>query len=156
MSTQLPMSMETHPDILELRDRAERVVATPRAQAVEALAILAGLFLAASPWVVGYNTAFSTLAITNLIVGLAYTVLMAGFGSAYERTHARAWAASLLGIWTVVAPWAINGGAHVRRTILTNTITGGVMLCLGMAAVAMTVTLGSGMLRRRGSAPSGG
>ena len=155
MSTQLPMSMESHPDILELRDRAERAAATPRAQAVEALAMLAGLFLACSPWVVGYNTAFSTLTVTNLIVGLAYTVLMAGFGSAYERTHARAWAASLLGIWTVIAPWAINGGAHVRRTILTNTITGGVMFCLGLAAVALTVSVGSTMLRRR-SAASGG
>lgn len=155
MSTQLPMSMESHPDILELRDRAERVAATPRAQAVEALAMLAGLFLAVSPWVVGYSGLFTTLTVTNLIVGLAYTVLMAGFGSAYERTHARAWAASLIGIWTVIAPWAINGGAHVRRTILTNTITGGVMACLGMAAIGMVLTLGTTRLRR-GARASGG
>ncbi|WP_441249266.1 SPW repeat protein [Kitasatospora sp. McL0602] len=147
MSTQLPMSMEHHPDIIELRDRAERAVSTPRAQAVEALAISAGLFLAVSPWVVGY-TAFSTLTVCNLILGLAYTVLMAGYGSAYERTHARAWAATLIGAWTVIAPWAINGGAHVRRTILTNTITGGVMVCLAMAAVGMTMTM-AGLRRSR-------
>ncbi|MER5636775.1 SPW repeat protein [Kitasatospora sp. NPDC002227] len=140
MSTQLPMSMEHHPDIVELRERYERASVTPRAQAVEALSISAGLFLAISPWVVGYTT-FSALTVCNLILGLGYAGLMAGYGSAFERTHARAWACTLIGAFTVIAPWAINGGAHVRRTILTNCITGGVMVCLALAAFGMTMTL---------------
>lgn len=141
MSSQLPTSMEHHPDIMELRDRSERAASTPRGQAVEALAVGAGLFLAISPWVVGFNSDFSRLAVCNLVLGLAYTVMMAGFGTAFERTHARAWAATMIGLFTIVAPWAINGGAHVRRTILTNTITGGVMTCLALAAVAGTITV---------------
>ena len=136
MSTELPTSMEHHPDIIEMRERAERAASKPLAQAVEALAVAAGLFLAISPWVVGFNTSFSRLAVCNLILGIAYTAMMAGYGSAFERTHARAWAATLIGIFTVIAPWVINGGAHVRRTILTNVITGGLMTCLALAAVA--------------------
>ncbi|GAA0690463.1 SPW repeat protein [Kitasatospora atroaurantiaca] len=149
MSTQLPMSMEHHPDILELREHAERVTATPLAQGVETLAVLAGLFCAISPWVVGF-TGFSALTVNNLVLGLAFTVLMGGFGSAFERTHARAWAASLIGVWMIIAPWATVGDEAIRRTILTNCITGGLMTCLGLAAVAM-VLAGPGMrLGKRG------
>ncbi|MBB4945840.1 hypothetical protein F4556_001375 [Kitasatospora gansuensis] len=150
MSTQLPMSMEHHPDILEMREQYERVVSTPRAQAVEALAMLAGLFLAVSPWVIGFSGT-SGLTVNNLILGLAFTVLMAGYGSAYERTHARAWAATLIGAWTIMAPWLVSGPDAVRRTILTNVITGGLMFCLGMAAVGMAAGLTGRGMRRSGS-----
>ncbi|WP_405021559.1 SPW repeat protein [Kitasatospora sp. NBC_00070] len=142
--------MEHHPDILEMREQYERVVSTPRAQAVEALAMLSGLFLAVSPWVVGFS-GFSGLTVSNLILGLAFTVLMAGYGSAYERTHARAWAATLIGAWTILAPWVVAGTDAIRRTILTNVITGGLMVCLGMAAVGMAAGLAGRGLRRGGS-----
>ncbi|BFV56197.1 hypothetical protein KCMC57_up13010 [Kitasatospora sp. CMC57] len=157
MSTQLPMSMEHHPDILELREQYERVVSTPLAQAVEALAMLSGLFLAVSPWVVGFS-GFSGLTASNLILGLAFTALMAGYGSAYERTHARAWAATLIGAWTIIAPWAVAGSESVRRTILTNVITGGLMVCLGLAAAGMAAGLtgrGTRRTRSRGMAAEG-
>ncbi len=150
MSTQLPMSMETHPDIVAMRDHYERVVSTPRAQAVEALAMLAGLFLAISAWVVGFSGT-SGLTVSNLILGLAFAVLMAGYGSAYERTHARAWAATLIGAWTILAPWVVSGPDAVSRTILTNVITGGLMVCLGMAAVGMAAGLAERGMRRSGS-----
>ncbi|MFI5529599.1 SPW repeat protein [Kitasatospora sp. NPDC051853] len=150
MSTQLPMSMEHHPDILEIRDHYERIVSTPRAQAVEALAVAAGLFLAISPWVVGFS-GFSGLTVSNLVLGLAFAALMAGYGSGYERTHARAWAATMIGAWTVIAPWAAAGTDAVRRTVLTNVITGGLMVCLGMAAVSMA----AGLMSRRGMASGG-
>lgn len=150
VSTQAPTGMEHHPDIMELRERYEAVSVTPRAQAVEALAIGAGLFLAISPWVVGY-TGFTTLTVCNLVLGVAYAFLMGGFGSAFERTHARAWTATLIGLWTVIAPWAINGGAHIRRTILTNTITGAVMVLLAMAAIGTTMTLVASRRRPRGN-----
>ncbi|MFB7667711.1 SPW repeat protein [Kitasatospora sp. NPDC056138] len=148
MSTQLPMGMEHHPDILEMREQYERVAATPRAQGVEALAMLAGLFLAVSPWVVGF-TGLSALTVNNLVLGLAYTVLISGFGSAYERTHARAWAATAIGIWTIIAPWATAGNESIRRTILTNVITGGLMTCLALAAIGGALALAGPMAARR-------
>ena len=80
------LSMQRHPDIMALREQSEQAAASPMAQAVEALSVLSGLYLAASPWIVGFS-GFTTLSVNNLITGLALTVLAIGFGSAYERTH---------------------------------------------------------------------
>ena len=127
-------NIEKHPDLLELRARFERAASRPSVQSAEALGILTGLYLAASPWIAGFN-GFSTLAVNNLITGLGYALLMAGFGSAYQRTHAMTWAATLIGVWTVITPWAVAGSVHTTRTITSNCITGAVATLLGLAIV---------------------
>ena len=129
-------NIEQHPDLVELRARYERGATRSGVQGAEALGILTGLYLAASPWIAGFNH-FSTLSVNNLITGIGYTMLMAGFGSAYERTHAMAWAATLLGVWTCVTPWAVAGNVHTTRTIVSNCVTGGVMVLLGLMVVSM-------------------
>ncbi|MGK5693811.1 SPW repeat protein [Streptomyces sp. URMC 128] len=133
--------MESHPDIVEMRQRhtlAERAATTPRAQAIEALALLTGLYLAASPWITGFpGGTFSRLAINNLIVGIGYALLMSGgFGRAYDRTHSMAWAACGLGAWTIIAPWVVAGNVDTTRTITNNVITGVIALLLALAASA--------------------
>jgi hypothetical protein len=134
--------METHPDIIDMRARhemAERAASTPRAQAVEALALLTGVYLAASPWIAGFNN-LSALAVNNLIVGIAYALLMSGgFGRAYERTHSMAWAACALSVWTIVAPWVVAGDVSTTRTIVNNIIVGviGLLLAVAHSAAAM-------------------
>jgi len=134
-------TMETHPDLIEMRQRhdlAEQAATTPRAQAIETLALLTGLYLAASPWIVGFPGGnFSRLAITNLITGLGYALLMSGgFGRAYDRTHSMAWAACALGVWTVIAPWVVAGNVDTTRTVVNNVITGLIALLLALAASA--------------------
>ncbi|MGW6983333.1 SPW repeat protein [Streptomyces sp. NPDC054932] len=129
-------SIEHHPDLAEMRTRFERVTSTPRAQAVEALALVTGLYLAASPWIAGFSD-LTPLAINNLIAGLAFCLCMGGLGSAYERTHAMAWTAVALGAWTIIAPWAIAGEMDTTRTVVSNVIAGGVALCLGLAMAGM-------------------
>ncbi|KOG55913.1 MULTISPECIES: SPW repeat protein [Streptomyces] len=129
-------SIEHHPDLAEMRTRFERVTSTPRAQAVEALALITGLYLAASPWIAGFSD-LTPLAINNLIAGLAFCLCMSGLGSAYERTHAMAWTAVALGAWTIIAPWAIAGEMDTTRTVVSNVIAGGLALCLGLAMAAM-------------------
>jgi hypothetical protein len=142
--------METHPDILAMRNRhevAERATTTPRAQAIETMALITGLYLAASPWIAGFND-LPTLAVNNLIVGIAYALLMSGgFGRAYERTHSMAWAACALGAWTIIAPWAVAGDVSTTRTVVNNVIVGIVALLLALAASAVS---------RPGRAPGGG
>ncbi|WP_225830721.1 SPW repeat protein [Streptomyces sp. NK08204] len=128
--------METHPDIVAMRQRhelAERATSTPRAQAIETFALLTGVYLAASPWVAGFS-GLSTLAVTNLIVGVAYALLSGGFGRAYERTHSMAWAACALGLWTIIAPWVVAGNVSTTRTVVNNVIVGAIALLLGVAA----------------------
>ena len=129
-------TMESHPDILEMRERhtrAERAVTTQQGQAVEALALVTGLYLAASPWIAGFGGS-TNLAVNNLITGAAYALLLGGFGQAYERTHARAWAAAVIGVWTIIAPWVVAGNVDTTRTIVNNVIVGCVALLLAMAA----------------------
>ncbi|MBS2964621.1 SPW repeat protein [Actinocrinis puniceicyclus] len=126
--------IEQHPDLLEMRARFERATTTPTVQGAEALGILTGLYLAASPWIAGFN-GLSTLAVNNLITGIGFALLMAGFGSAYQRTHAMAWAATVIGLWTVISPWAVAGSVHTTRTITSNCITGGVATLLGLVVV---------------------
>src|SRR5579875_1814311 len=113
--------IEHHPDLPELRARFERVAARPSVQGAEALGIVVGLYLAASAWIVGFN-GLSTLTVANLVAGIGYAMLMAGFGSAYQRTHAMAWAAVLIGLWTVVAPWVVAGSVHTTRTVTSNCV----------------------------------
>lgn len=138
MSDRTHDTMESHPDVQEMRERharAERAATTQQGQAVEALALITGLYLAASPWIAGFND-FSTLAVNNLITGIAYALLLSGFGHAYERTHARAWAGVLLGAWTIVAPWVVAGNVDTTRTIVNNIIVGVIALLLALAASA--------------------
>ncbi|HSY00258.1 MAG TPA: SPW repeat protein, partial [Streptomyces sp.] len=88
MTDRTQTTLESHPDIMEMRERharAERAASTQQGQAVEALALVTGLYLAASPWIAGFSD-FGTLAINNLITGIAYAFLLSGFGHAYERT----------------------------------------------------------------------
>ncbi|MGW2822971.1 SPW repeat protein [Streptomyces sp. NPDC001443] len=148
--------IEEHPDLAELRARHDRVAATPRAQTIEALALITGLYLAASPWIVGFNL-FTTLAVTNLIAGIAYMLLLGGLGTSYERTHSMAWAAAVIGIWTCVAPWVVAGDVAHPRTIISNLITGGIATVLACAAALAArghdTTRGSGNLHGRHSMP---
>lgn len=131
-----PTSIEQHPDVAEMRSRFERATATPRAQAVETLALLTGVYLAASPWIAGFS-GLTALAVCNLITGVAYALCMGGFGSAYERTHAMAWAATAIGAWTIIAPWVVSGNVDTTRSIVSNLIVGCAALLLGLAMAAM-------------------
>ncbi|MFF4489865.1 SPW repeat protein [Streptomyces sp. NPDC001544] len=138
MTDQAHTSMESHPDILEMRERhvrAERAATTQQGQALETLALLTGLYLAASPWIAGFN-GLTTLAVNNLITGIAYALMLSGIGHAYERTHARAWAAALLGVWTIISPWVVAGNVDTTRTVVNNVIVGVIALLLALAASA--------------------
>ncbi|MFJ8648848.1 SPW repeat protein [Streptomyces sp. NPDC093546] len=143
-------SIEQHPDLAEMRSRFERATTTPRSQAVETLGLLTGVYLAASPWIAGFS-GFTTLAVSNLITGIAYALCMGGFTSAYERTHAMAWSACAIGAWTIVSPWVVAGNVDTTRTVVNNIIVGVVALLLGAAMAAAAKSEGrSGRSRVRG------
>ncbi|MEV0124689.1 SPW repeat protein [Streptomyces sp. NPDC050703] len=154
--------METHPDIVDMRARhesAERMASTPKVQAIDTMAVLTGLYLAASPWIVGFN-GLTRLSVVNLIVGISYALLMSGgFGRAYDRTHSMAWAACALGLWTIVAPWVVAGDQSTTRTVVSNVITGAVATLLALAAAMAAKKAesrgGTGHARRSGSFRAG-
>lgn len=136
MSTHPIAGMERHPDIAELRTRYEQASATPVAQFADGLVFLTGLYLAISPWVVGFG-AMRGIAVNNLITGIALAVIGAGLASAYGRTHGMAWVAPIVGIWTIITPWVISGNVATTATIANNVAVGAVAVAVGAAAMSI-------------------
>ncbi|WP_214411663.1 SPW repeat protein [Sphaerisporangium fuscum] len=129
-----PTGLEAHPDIVEMRAKYERAGSSMVAQVIDGLTLLAGLYLAISPWVVGFN-GLSRLSVSNLVTGLALAALALGFASAYGRTYGLTWIAPILGVWTIISPWVIR--SHTTGSIWNNVITGIVILLLGLGAMAV-------------------
>jgi len=140
-----PADMEHHPDLLELRARYEVAGQSPTAQFSDGLTLLAGLYLAVSPWIVGF-TGLAPITINNLVIGLAIAGLAIGFSSAFGRTHGIAWICPVLGLWTILAPWVISGDMSTDRTIWNNVVTGVLIVCFGI--VTMSLGMGRSFGRR--------
>ncbi|WP_182902217.1 SPW repeat protein [Microbispora sp. H10830] len=132
----------THPDIMQMRARYEAAAANPAAQLADGLTLLSGLYLALSPWIVGFSGTRTPLAVNNLITGLAVALLAMGYSSAFGRTYGISWVAPLLGIWTIIAPWVIRGGMATTATIISNVVVGALILLFGLA------TMRFGMMER--------
>ena len=47
--------IEQHPDIAALRMRYDEAAETPTAQVTDGIGVLAGLYLAISPWIIGFD-----------------------------------------------------------------------------------------------------
>ena len=127
--------IEEHPDIATMRMPYERVAESPTTQITEGLAFLAGVYLAISPWVVGFSD-MSTITINNLVIGVAVALLALGFASAFGRTHGLSWLVPVLGIWTIVSPWVVSGEVYTASVVLNNVITEAVITLLGLATTA--------------------
>lgn len=131
-------AMEQHPDILAMRMRYERVAESPVTQVMQGLTVLAGVYLAISPWVVGFNNV-STITVNNLLTGITVAVLALGLASAFSRTHGLAWVTPLIGIWTIITPWVVSGNVDTTGVIVNNVITGAVLVLLGLLAFVVGV-----------------
>ena len=126
-------SIERHPDILALRASYERAAESGAAQATFGLTMLAGLYAAASPWIVGFGVT-TNLAINDLIVGITIAALAMGLGVALDRSHGLAWTLPLLGIWLIISPWVVNNVSVSAGTAWSNVLIGVATLLLGVGA----------------------
>jgi hypothetical protein len=147
MTAQTPQrqTIEEHPDIAGLRARYDRAAETPTAQAADGLTLLTGLYLAMSPWVVGFTAESSSLTASNLFSGIAVALLALGFASAYGRTHGIAWVTPVIGVWTILAPWIVSGPTVDGSPIASNVIAGA--LCLLFSLGTMSVGMRPGARR---------
>lgn len=128
--------VEAHPDLAEMRYRYELAAEKPVRGVLDGLTVLSGLYLALSPWIIGFTRFPGTgdLRVNNLITGLAVAVMAIGLASAFGRTHGVAWTVPLLGVWTIIAPWVVSGPAPKGGTIISNVIAGAVIFALGVGA----------------------
>src|ERR1700737_5448677 len=90
--------IEAHPDIAQLRNSYELAAEKPVARVIDGLTMLSGLYLALSPWILGFSrfTGTTDLQVNNLITGIAVAVLGMGLASAFGRTHGVAWNVPIL------------------------------------------------------------
>jgi hypothetical protein len=126
-------SIDHHPDLLALRANYERVAESMSAHVTFGLALLTGLYVAASSWIVGF-TATTSLAWCNFIVGVAVAFMAYGFATTLDRAHGMAWTLPVLGVWVVVSPWILPGFTPTAGMIWSNVVAGALLTFLGLNA----------------------
>ncbi|OBG67063.1 SPW repeat protein [Mycobacterium sp. E3339] len=126
-------SIDHHPDLLALRASYDRVAESMSAHVTFGLALLTGLYVAASPWLVGFG-ATGSLATSDLIVGIAAAFLAYGFATALDRAHGLTWTMPVLGLWVVVSLWILPGVALTAGMMWSNIVAGALMTVLGLNA----------------------
>lgn len=126
-------SIDHHPDLLALRASYDRVAESMSAHVTFGLALLTGLYVAASPWLVGFG-ATGSLATSDLIVGIAAAFLAYGFATALDRAHGLTWTMPVLGLWVVVSLWILPGVALTAGMMWSNIVAGVLMTVLGLNA----------------------
>ncbi len=133
MSTVHSSSIDHHPDLLALRARYERVAESMSAHFTFGLALLAGLYVAASPWIVGFS-ATSSLATSDLIVGIAAAFLAYGFATTLDRAHGMTWTLPVLGVWVIVSTWILPDVVLTAGMTWSNVVAGALLTFLGLNA----------------------
>src|ERR1700745_81355 len=126
-------SIDHHPDLLALRARYERVAESMSAHLTFGLALLTGLYVAASPWMVGFS-ATGSLATSDLIAGIAGALLAYGFATTLDRAHGMTWTLPVLGVWVIVSPWILPGFSPTAGMIWSNVVAGAFLTFLGLDA----------------------
>ncbi|MER7282239.1 SPW repeat protein [Dactylosporangium sp. NPDC000244] len=131
-----------HPDIAEMQQRYERLGSSGQAVVIDGLVLLAGAWLAISPWVVGFSASAPSLAINDLILGIAIGVIALGLTMAPARMYRLSWAMTAIGVWVIISPWIVQRGVTGTTigTIISNVVAGAVTVLLGLGAVGMLMS----------------
>ncbi|GGM42713.1 SPW repeat protein [Dactylosporangium sucinum] len=145
-------TISEHPDVAEMRQRYERITASGQASVIDGLVLLAGAWLAISPWIVHFNTSAPSVTINNLILGVMVSVIALGLTWAPARMYRLSWAMTAIGVWVIIAPFVTRQVS--AGVVWTNAVTGAVTLLLGLAAVGMLFSAARTGSRQTPAAPS--
>ncbi|MFC0597217.1 SPW repeat protein [Streptomyces palmae] len=124
-----------HPDAAEMRDRYERVLGGRDVVLLDGPVLLAGLYLAVSPWVVHFS-GNADLRTNNLIIGIAVALLGLGLTMVPRRMYGLCWAMVVIGAWMIVSPWVVTRFPSTGM-IWNNVVVGAVTCLLGLAAAGL-------------------
>jgi hypothetical protein len=129
-----------HPDLAEMRQRFDRVTSSGQAVAIDGLVLLAGGWLAISPWVIGFNATAPNVTVNNLILGVMIGVVALGLAVAPARMYRLSWAMAAIGAWVIVAPFVIQRSSSTAGIVWTNAVTGGITVLLGLGAAGLVMS----------------
>lgn len=128
-------TMSGHPDAAEMRQRYAKVLGGPRTTAADGLIVLAGLWLAISPWVLNFNNTAGSLSVVNLVLGLSVAAIGLACAIVPERIAGMGAALAAAGAFVIAVPWAIDLASTGHKIVWTNSVTGGVILLCGLATM---------------------
>lgn len=131
------MNTMTEADLRGRESVTERTVPVHPGMLRDGLLLLAGLWLAISPWVLHFDAWAPGLRASNLLFGAAIAVIGVGLTLAPERVSLLSWAIASAGGWVVVSQWLILRWAATSGVILNNVITGALIFCLGAASASV-------------------
>lgn len=140
-------TMATHPDLVEMQTRFEEASASGPAVLTDGLTLLAGLWLAISPWVIHFSATAHDMMINNLILGVAVAMVAVGLTLAPRRMVRLSWATAVIGAWVIISQWVVQQSGSHTGIVVNNIITGAVILLCGLAA-AMILRSGTRPPRR--------
>lgn len=112
------------------------------AQTTFGLTMLAGVYAAVSPWLIGFH-GDARHTVNALIVGLCVAVLAGCFASALDRTHGLTWTLPVLGVWLIISPWLFGGGPSAGM-IWSHVIVGALVTLFGFNAAYFGMRVRSG------------
>ncbi|MDT8912471.1 SPW repeat protein [Amycolatopsis sp. PS_44_ISF1] len=98
------------------------------------LAVLAGLYLIAGPWVARFGGAVE-LAVSNTVAGLAI-IALAAVRTRDPGPQALTWVLPVLGLWAAVSPLVLRYGDETvpsAGALVGNVIAGVVVIAAGLA-----------------------
>lgn len=116
---------------MALRANYERVAESMSAHLTFGLALLTGLYVATSSWIVGFS---GSLATSDLIVGIAVAFLAYGCATTLDRAHGMTWTLPVLGVWVIVSPWIMQGVTMTAGMAWSNVVAGALLTMLGLNA----------------------
>jgi hypothetical protein len=150
-TSRYPDTMASHPDLVEMQARFEEASASGPAVITDGLTLLAGLWLAISPWTIHFSATAHDIMVNDLILGLAVALVAVGLTLAPHRMVRLSWATAVIGAWVIVSQWVIQQSSSTTGIMINNIVTGAVILLCGLAA-AMILRAGSRPPRRRTAA----
>jgi hypothetical protein len=109
------------------------------AQVTGSVGILAGLWVAISPWFLTLQNGGNNAEVTNLIVGLA-VVGLGLFAVSGSRGFSGLETGTLLaGLWLILSPFILDEKFAIARPMYwSNILAGGLIAVVGLAALAET------------------
>lgn len=137
--TQHGAPISEHPDVIALQQQYGGSLGQARTVLGEGILALAGVWLAISPWVTGFDATSPSMLSHNLVLGIMIAAIGLGVTGAAERGHGLSWIAVPLGVWAIIATWVVPTAGPSAGLIWSNVVAGAVTLLAGGAVAGMTL-----------------
>jgi hypothetical protein len=109
------------------------------AQATVMLGMVAGLWVAISPWFLVLQHGGNNATVSNLIVGLAVAALGLYALSGSRGFHGLQVGSVLAGVWLILSPFILHATYTITNSMYwSNIFAGAVIVLIGLAALAET------------------